>query len=96
MAKTTCQNCKRTVLMVDVGGELVATDPEVKQVITATHRPGNEGGSIRMANRITPARELHASRCEDYQNQERKQRLVEEMREFTRKQQRSPKRNHGL
>lgn len=100
MPKSTCQACKRTVLMVPIGGELVATDPELMNVVPATHVMGDSGSSIRMGTRSTPARRLHVERCEDYQNQARRERIQTEMRQFNAKQQgragRSARKNRGL
>lgn len=58
------------VRMVDVGGELVATDPELISVVPRT------GG------RVEHARRLHAERCADYQEQERRERIADERRAF--------------
>lgn len=69
--KQTCRNCKRMVVMVDVGGSLVAADPEVIRVV----RLGAvEGG-----------RRMHVDMCSTYAEQGRKVRLIGEQREFNRK-----------
>lgn len=100
MAKATCQACNRTVLLVTIGGEQVATDPELISVIGATQRldSGDGGPRLRMATATALARRVHAERCEDYQNQARRERLSAEMKQFTANQQASKnnKKNRGL
>ena len=99
MAKSTCQACHRTVLMVSIAGQQVATDPELISVVRATQRPpsdASDGPRIAMANKTDMARRLHAERCEDYQNQARRERLSAEMREYTANQKRTPRKNRGL
>lgn len=99
MAKETCQDCKRTVLMVPVGGELVAADPEIINVIPAVHVQGDGSGGVRMSARTTLARRLHAERCESYREADRKAALAAEMRAYNEKHghpPRKPRRNQGL
>ncbi len=69
--KQTCRTCKRMVVMVDVGGSLVAADPEVIRVV----RPGVVEG----------ARRMHVDMCDTYVEQGRKARLRAEQRDFNRK-----------
>jgi hypothetical protein len=59
------------VVMVDVGGSLVAADPEVIRVV----RPGGVEG----------ARRMHVDMCDTYVEQGRKARLRAEHRDFNRK-----------
>jgi len=69
--KQTCRNCKRMVVMVDVGGSLVAAEPEVIRVV----RQGSvEGG-----------RRMHVDVCDTYVEQGKKARLMGEQREYNRK-----------
>ena len=96
MPKSTCQACKRTVLMVPIAGELVATDPELINVVPATHVTGDGSGGIRMSQRTTPARRLHVERCSDYVEQARREKLAREQREYNRQNGRQPRRNSGL
>lgn len=100
MSKATCQDCKRTVLLVPIAGELVATDPELINVVPATHSQTDGGGSsIRMAHQTTPARRLHAERCEGYREADRRSALQAEMRAYNQKHGQPPKvprRNRGL
>jgi hypothetical protein len=86
-------------MLVRVDGELVATDPELINVVPASHVMGPSGGSIRMGGSATPARRLHAERCDLYADEARKERLQMEMREFNQKNgqpPRAPRRNRGL
>lgn len=99
MPKSTCNRCNRNILLVRVGGDLVATDPELMSVIPATDRqpsPRSEQSRIEMAHRQTFARRLHAERCDSYQEQDRRDRILAEQREYNRKNGRSPRRNQGL
>lgn len=85
MAKTTCRDCNRTVVMVRVGGDLVATDPELITVVAARERSpaGRDMPGIVMASRQTWARRVHAERCTEYREQARRERIAQEMREFS-------------
>jgi hypothetical protein len=98
MAKSTCQACSRTVLMINIGGQNIATDPELISVVRVTQRmgDGNDVPRLEMASKTDFARRLHAERCEDYQNQARRERLAAEMRQYTANQKRAPRRNKGL
>ncbi len=99
MAKSTCRDCNRIVMLVRVDGTLVATDPELINVVPAQHVMGAGGSSVRMATQTTPARRLHAERCEIYRDEARRERLSLEMREFNQKNgqpPRPPRRNRGL
>jgi hypothetical protein len=99
MPKNTCQSCNRTVMLVEIGGEMVATDPELINVVPATHVQGDGSGGIRMSTRTTPARRIHAERCEDYQNQTRRDRIAADLRAYNDKNgrpPRAPRKNHGL
>lgn len=96
MARTTCRDCNRNIMMARVGGELVATDPELITVVPARNETRGDGEPrIRMAESSTFARRLHSERCSEYQEQARRERIAAEMREFTKKQS-SPRRNRGL
>lgn len=99
MAKNTCRDCNRTIVLVRVGGELVATDPELINVVPARHVMGPSGGSVRMAESTTPARRLHAEKCQEYADSARRARLADEMREYNKQNGRPPavpRRNRGL
>lgn len=85
MPKSTCQGCKRTILLVDIGGELTATEPELINVVPASRVTGDAGGGVRMSTRVTPARQLHAALCEGYQEQAMKARLRAELRAYNQK-----------
>jgi len=76
-------------------GEMVATDTEVIRVVPALQVTGDTGG-IRMSQRTTPARRLHAEQCATYVEQGKKERVARELREFNRKNGRTPRRNEGL
>lgn len=95
MARTTCRDCNRNIMMARVGGELVATDPELITVVPARNEARSGEPRIRMAESSTFARRLHSERCMEYQEQARRERIAAEMREFTKKQE-SPRRNRGL
>lgn len=98
MAKSVCKDCNMTVVMATVRGELVATDPELITVITARQTgpsPASDQSSIQMNTSKSFARRVHAERCQDYQERAKKERLLAEQREYTRKHGRTP-RNHGL
>jgi len=91
------------VLFARVGGQLVATDPELILVVPASRRTSasaasnlDAAGGLRMATSQTYARRVHAERCEDYQQQARKDRLAAEMRAFTNMHGRSARKNRGL
>lgn len=99
MAKTTCRDCNRTVLLVRVGDGMVATDPELIYVVPATHVMGPSGGGIKVGASKTLARRLHDELCESYQSKARADRLAAEMREYNKQQAaptRAPRRNRGL
>lgn len=98
MAKSICQSCKRNVMLVSIGGESTAFEPELIKVVRATSRqdPSADGPRIYMSNKIDYARRLHAERCEDYQNQARRERLSSDMRKFTARQARGNAKNRGL
>lgn len=68
--------------MVRVGDGLVATDPELINVVPARHVMGDSGGGIRMGTSTTPARRLHDERCSDYAEQARRDRIRTEMLQF--------------
>lgn len=69
--KETCRACKRMVDLVDVGGSLVAADPEVIKVI-------GPGGPVQ-------ARRVHAEMCSTYAEQGRRSRLAREQRAFSKR-----------
>lgn len=96
MAKSACRACKRNVVMVEVNGDLVATDPEVLQGVQATYVPGHSGSGVRMSDRVIGIRRLHAEQCQSYQDQARRERIAAEMRAFNKKNGRAPRRNQGL
>jgi hypothetical protein len=99
MAKNTCRDCNRNVLLVRVGGELVATDPELISVVTAQSRTyvGDESGSrVVMATKATFARRLHAERCSEYVEAARRDRIAADLRAFNKKNGVAPRKNHGL
>lgn len=102
MPKATCQNCDRTVLVVNVGGQELTTDPELIMVVPARERPQSQresgGGSIRMSTSATWARRIHADLCETYKQAAVREKIQREQREYNRRNGRgkAPRRNHGL
>lgn len=63
IVKTTCGECKRTVLMVDVGdGQRVAVDPEL--IAVAVSRGKSQGGGQRVH-----ARRVHGELCDRYRDE---------------------------
>lgn len=93
----TCRTCKRFVTMVRLdGGELVATENALISVVPAIVSTDSEGTHVRMADASVQARQLHATLCPVYQEQDRKKRLADEKRAFERAQQRTTRRNAGL
>ena len=102
MPKTTCRDCNRTVVMVQLGENLVATEPELITVVTAREKPPSPSMSlprIEMATRQTFARRLHAELCAEHKERGRRDRLAAEQREYNRTNgtpARPPRRNHGL
>lgn len=102
MAKTTCQDCNRTVVLVDIGEQRLMVDPELIRVVPASQRPAalrSDGtGGIAMAHTSTWARRLHGELCLTYQAQAARDKIAREQRAYNRKNGRpaAPKRNHGL
>jgi hypothetical protein len=102
MPKATCQNCDRTVLVVNVGGEQVMTDPELIMVVAARERrvgPSDDGtGGMAMATRTTWARRIHGDLCETYKSAAAREKIQREQRDYNRRNGRpkAPRRNHGL
>ncbi|SRR6266568_668912 len=101
MTKNTCRDCNRTVMLVAVGGESLAVDPELIAVVPARRTSHDGGGQphIRMASSQTFARRIHAEQCQGYQEAAKKKRVQDEMRAFTKQQERagrSARRNRGL
>lgn len=89
MAKTTCQNCDRTVVLVDIGDRQVMLDTEIISVVPAiTARTGS--GGIRMSTRTTAARRLHAELCDAYRAQAQRAKIAIEQRAYNRKNGRPP------
>lgn len=74
MARSTCRDCNRHVAVAVVEGRRVILDPEPIRVIRMERGFSGEPEL---------ARRLHAERCTDYQEQDRKNRLRAEMREYT-------------
>lgn len=89
--KQTCRACKRTVVMVEIAGDLIATESEVIQVVPARRTQGPESGGVRMAQSTTPARRLHAELCDRYVEDARRAKSLAELRAFNKR-----NRNHGL
>jgi hypothetical protein len=96
MAKSTCKDCNRMVVLAQVGGERLAFDPEIVTVLPGTLHRGGEGVSLRHAAETVPARRLHAERCDTYREADRKARISAEMRDFNKKQRSGARRNQGL
>lgn len=84
MAKTTCQNCDRTVVLVDIGDRQVMLDTEIISVVPAIASCSGSGG-VRMSTRTTPARRLHAELCDAYQAQAQRVKIAAEQRAYNRK-----------
>lgn len=89
MARTTCQNCDRTVVLVDLGERQVMLDPEIITVVPAKHRQASArsdgSGSVSMSGASTFARRLHSEMCEAYQAQAQRARIAAEQRAYNRK-----------
>lgn len=99
MPKTTCRDCNRNVLLVRVGGELVATDPELMSVVPAQNKmyQGSDSGSrVVMGTKATYARRLHSERCSEYVEAARRDRIAADLRAFNKKNGIAPRKNHGL
>lgn len=105
MAKNTCNNCQRTVVLVRIDGNLVATDPELIMVVparqkipssAAMERGTREMPGIEMVPRQTFARRLHAEQCQSYQDAARRERIAAEQREYNRQHGHTPRKNRGL
>lgn len=92
----TCRTCKRMVTMVRIDGQLIATENALISVVPAVVVVDSAGTHVHMAGAPTQARQLHASLCPMYAEQDRKKRIADDRREFERAQQRSTRRNHGL
>lgn len=88
MAKNTCHNCKRTVVLVATGDGVIATDPELINVVPAreTFHASSEQPKIVMRGGPTFARRVHADMCEGYVEQARKERIRAEMLQFNQNQ----------
>lgn len=84
------------VAMVRIDGRLVATENAVISVVPATVVVDSEGARVRMSSGTTAARQLHEALCPVYVEQDRKERIAKEKREYEAKQQRATRRNHGL
>lgn len=102
MAKTTCQDCNRTVVIVGSGDRQLMVDPELIAVVTATHRAASArsdgSGGIAMSTCTTWARRVHGELCGTYQAQAAKEKIAREQRAYNRKNGRPsrPRRNQGL
>lgn len=98
MAKSTCRDCNRTVMMADLNGTPTALDPELIRVVAATERAsvGRDLPLLAMAGRTTFARRLHAERCQGYQDQARRDRIAVEQRAYNEKNGKPPRKNRGL
>lgn len=66
--------------MVPVDGRLVAVDPEVIAVVAA----GEHGGAT-SAGVVVNGRRLHSGLCEVYQRDDRREKMREEMRSYTKR-----------
>jgi formylmethanofuran dehydrogenase subunit B len=92
----TCRTCKRMVQFVKISGQLVATENALINVVPAIVTTDSAGTHVRMADMSVQARQLHATLCPVYAEQDRKKRLASEQRAFEREQHRSKGRNYGL
>lgn len=72
--KSTCRKCNRTVIVLEVDGRKVETDPELINVIPIDGDPA-----------FAMARRAHADLCDRYQQEAAKARLREEARRFGRR-----------
>ncbi len=95
MARSTCRDCNRNVAVTMVDGRPVALDPEPIMVVRLSR------GGGRLSSPDSPpfaARRIHAERCADYQEQDRRERLRSEMREYTHRHGRTakPSRRTGM
>lgn len=83
------------VTMVRIDGQLIATENALINVVPAIVTTDSAGTHVRMGEAPVQARQLHASLCPMYAEQDRKKRIADERRAFE-SQQRQPRRNHGL
>lgn len=91
-----CKTCNRMVTYVRIDGQLIATENALINVVPAVVTVDSAGTHVQMGSSPMQARQLHASLCPMYAEQDRKKRLAAEQREYERAQQRSTRRNHGL
>lgn len=91
-----CRKCKRMVTLIRIDGELIATENAIINVVPAVVTVDSAGTHVQMGAAPMMARQLHASLCPVYAEQDRKKRIAAEQREYERAQQRSTRRNHGL
>lgn len=86
MAKTTCHNCERTVVVVGVGDRMVMLDTELISVIPVVRHRTSSGGPVMSTNPTTVyARRLHAELCDTYREQAQRAKLQAEQRAYNRK-----------
>lgn len=98
MPRSTCRDCNRNVILVRIGGELVATESELITVVPAERKSyqGDLQERTVMASSTTYARRLHSERCSEYVEQARRERIAGEMREYNQRQGRAARKNRGL
>ncbi len=72
--KSTCRKCNRTVIVLEVDGAKVETDPELINVIPLEGAPA-----------FAMARRAHADLCERYQQDAARAKLREDLRKFNQK-----------
>lgn len=70
-AKSTCRKCNRTVVVLEIEGRKVETDPELINVVPLDGEPT-----------FVMARRAHADLCERYQETARKERILAEQRAY--------------
>lgn len=92
----TCRTCKRMVTMVRIDGQLIATENDLISVVPAVVTVDSGGTHVRMGEAPVQARQLHASLCPVYAEQDRKKRISEERRAFEARDRRAKGRNYGL
>lgn len=82
--KSTCRKCNRTVIVLEIQGRKVETDPELINVVPLDGDPA-----------FVMARRAHADLCERYQLDNQKQRLTEEKKRYLADQKRKAAKFNG-
>lgn len=92
----TCRTCKRMVHFVKIDGRLEAVENALISAVPAIVTIDSAGTRVQMADAVVQVRQLHATLCPQYAEQDRKKRIADEQRSFEKQQQRSKRSNYGL